>query len=185
MEKLNNEATLLKRDGVEASLNFEVWRVIRDPDTLKFHSETLNQHSAYFQVAVNAHFVAMILPLYRIFERRENSINLPQLIKKLRSNSTLEEDALTYLEQKLDELKPTWVKIAVLRNEVFGHRSSKYDVSESFARAKISSDDLEIFVGDTLGLLNEVDRLLNEKYFLCKTGAGEDLLSILRVLSIK
>ena len=182
MEELKNQAKSLRRDGIEALLNYEVWWTIRSPARSKLHIETLNKYSAYFEVAVNAHFVAMILPLYRIFETRKNSINLPQLVKKLRSKNVLEKSVLTNIEQQIQALNPTWIKIAKLRNEVFGHRSAKYDIEQSFARAKITPNDIEKLVRNTLVLLNEVDGALNEEYHSYKMGAGENLVSILNAL---
>lgn len=81
------------------------------------------------------------------------------------------------------KLKSTWLKVATLRNEVFGHRSNNFTVEESFKKAQISSNDISKFVDDTFTLLNDVDSEVNpDSYEAYQVNAGDELNQVLAVL---
>ena len=172
----------LRKDAVEARLHFEIWWAYGDPNNPALYSQVMDRYSTFFITSKNAHFVATILPLYRIFETRSDTVNLPQLLKKLREVKVLQSIQLIEFENEFLTAKPVWVKIATLRNEVFGHRSNKFTVEASFKKAGISANDIFDFIDKTLNLLNKVDLQLNSNsYQAFQTNSGEDIRQILNV----
>ena len=63
-----------------AGLNYEIWWVYKEKESRKRFVDTLNTYPLFFQTSLHAHFVAMIVSLYRLFETRNDTINIPQLI---------------------------------------------------------------------------------------------------------
>ena len=183
MEDYSEISKNLRKEAIEALLNYEIWWTYRDPDIAPMYTDILNRHSTFFTTSKNAHFVAMVLPLYRIFETRKDSINLPRLLRKLRDDGILPVIQLDELDKQYQKLKPAWLKIATLRNEVFGHRSGDLTVEESFKKAQISSNDISKFIDEILILLNKVDSQLNpDSYQSFQVNSGDELKQILTIL---
>ena len=41
----------------------------------------MKNYKMFFQTSIHAHFVALIVALYRLYENNKNTINIPQLLK--------------------------------------------------------------------------------------------------------
>ena len=143
-----------------AALNFDVWWVYKSKDTRPQYVETMNRYGLFFQTSIHAHFVALLVALYRIYETREDTYNIPSLIKTIKKNASLSTSALSAIQSIYDEARPLWKKVSILRNKAFGHRSKAHTVDEVFAEAGVSADELKRLVALTKDLLNEITHAL-------------------------
>lgn len=173
-------AEFLRRDVIEALLNYEVWWAYRSPETTAKYAAVMDQYPALFNTAIGAHFVAIILPLFRIFDER--SENLKDLMLRMQSEGVVSADRFNELDRKRISLEPRWKKIAILRNEVFGHRSANFSVQNSFTKAKISADFLREFIEELLILLNDVSSELSDSYNTYHLNSGAEAEAILAIL---
>ena len=78
------------RDAVvAASLNYDVWWVYKSEDSRPKYVSAMNRYTPFFQTSLQAHFLGLLVPLYRIYETRRDTHNIPQLIKRLRATKAL------------------------------------------------------------------------------------------------
>ena len=146
----------LQQSVQTAALNFNVWWVYRSESTRPKYIDVLNRYPLFFQTSIHAHFVALLVALYGLYETRKDTYNIPDLLKLLRADGMLSADTVDSIQSIYDQAKPIWVKVTILRNNAFGHRSKVHTVEESFAKAGVSPDELKLLVGLTEDLLNEV-----------------------------
>ena len=79
----------------------------------------------------------MLIALYRLYETRRDTISFPQLLKLLGSDHSLSDDAINRVHELMQEAKPIWIKIGIIRSEVFAHLNNQRDIEESFKKADL------------------------------------------------
>lgn len=77
-------------------------------------------------------------------EKRSDTLNFGTLLSRFKDS--LSDASYGELAAKIAELKPVWVKLAVLRNEIFAHRTNKRAIADSFRKASISSTEIESYI---------------------------------------
>jgi len=77
-------------------------------------------------------------------EKRPDTLNFGTLLSRFKDS--LSETSYRELASKVAELKPVWVKLAVLRNEIFAHRTNNCAIADSFSRASISPTEIEAYI---------------------------------------
>ncbi len=165
-----------------AALNYDVWWVYKSKDTRPRYLGTMNRYGLFFQTSLHAHFVALLVALYRLYEKREDTINIPSLLRRLRSEQTLSTAVLDELDAIYARAKPLWVKVSILRNKAFGHRSRAHSVADTFREAAVSPDQLKQLVETTKKLLNTLTRAWDRSTHAFNLGAREDLIELLNDL---
>lgn len=142
----------LRHTVTMASLNYEIWWIYKEkrPE----YVDTMNRYTLFFQTSIHAHFVAMLVALYRLYETRKDTYNIPELLCRLRKENSLKEEVLNELDNMYQELKPLWIKVNILRNKAFGHRSTDYTFEEVFEETSVNPDELRDLVEGTKRLLN-------------------------------
>jgi HEPN domain-containing protein len=165
-----------------AGLNYEIWWTYQGPDTRPDHVETMNRYNKFFFTSQHAHFVALLMALYRIFEKRRDTYNVPQLLKRLRKHELLDEPKLDELEQMHMEARNLWEKVSTLRNEAFGHRSNKLDIGDVFKKANIRPEDIRTLIEKTEELMNTLTKSLNRSVHSFNYGSGHETVRLLENL---
>src|SRR4051794_26110871 len=78
------------RDTVRhAWLDYEIWWVYKSADTRPEYADTMNRYTLFFHTSIHAHFVALLVALYRLYERRKDTYNIPTFINLLRANGSI------------------------------------------------------------------------------------------------
>jgi hypothetical protein len=175
----------LQDAAIAAGLNYEIWWAFKSSDTRPKYIDVMNRYVGYFRVAIHAHFVAMLMALYRIYETREDTHNFPKLLDRLEQDGALSSDVVTSLRSQYRELKPLWVKISILRNEGFGHRSLELDTDAVFDKAGITGNEFKELVERTKSLLNELTGVLRDSMHAFNLNATRDTIRMLEDLKVK
>jgi hypothetical protein len=76
-------------------------------------------------------------------------------------------------------LKPFWVKISILRNEGFGHRSLDLATDAVFAKAGVTPNEFKELVERTKTMLNELTGALRDSTHAFNLSATRDTLRML------
>lgn len=121
---------------IAADHNHDIWWIYKSKDTRPKFIETMNMYLGFFQTSIHAHFVAMVIALYRLFENRRDTISIPRLLKILDRNCVLSDDAKDRVMELMEKAKPLWIKIGIVRSEVFAHLSEG-SIEESFKKADL------------------------------------------------
>lgn len=163
-----------------AGLNYEIWWVYKSEDTRPVYVEAMNRYGLFFQTSIHAHFVALLVELYRLYETRDDTFNIPSLLKILKVEARLSDATLRLLEEIYkNEAKPLWIKVNILRNKAFGHRSVAHTVEEVFGEAGVMPDELRDLLAVTKKLLNELTHAWNKGVHAFNLGSREDTLRLL------
>ncbi|NOS73419.1 MAG: hypothetical protein HOP36_02520 [Methyloglobulus sp.] len=154
-DEIDSYISELRQTVSIANLHYEVWWVFKDKENGSKYIKTLNQYNLFFQTTIQAHFVATIISLYRVYETRKDTYNIQALINRL-ENTKFSREKLSELKALFTRSKPIWLKVNILRNKVFGHRNNKSTVSEAFEEADIKPSDLKELMELTKEILNLV-----------------------------
>jgi hypothetical protein len=173
----------LRHTITAAGLNYEIWWVYKSKDTRPIYVDTMNRYNLFFQTSIHAHFVALLVELYRLYETRDDTFNIPSLLKILKDQKRLPNPMLELLEGLYkDAAKPLWIKINILRNKAFGHRSVAHTVEEVFKEAGVTPNELRDLVEVTKKLLNELTHAWDKSTHAFNLGSREDTLKLLQDL---
>jgi hypothetical protein len=172
----------LQDAATAAGLNYEIWWAFKSSDTRPKYIDVMNRYLGYFWVAIHAHFVAMLIALYRIYETRPDTHNFPKLLDRLEANGALTADVIASLRSQYQQLKPLWVKVSILRNEAFAHRPIELDTGAVFAKAGVTRNELKALVEQTKSMLNELTRELKDSAHAFNLNATRDTIRMLEAL---
>jgi hypothetical protein len=200
-ESIGQYIAELRHTTTVAALNYEVWWVYKSKDTRPKYVKGMNQYSLFFQTSTHAHFVALLVELYlvallvdvylvallvelyRLYETRSDTYNFPGLLKELKSLDAFSEEDLEEIEKLYkEEAKPLWVKVSILRNKAFGHRSNAHTVKEVFEEAGVTPDELRDLVDVTKKLMNRITNVWDRSTHAFNLGSRESLINLLEDL---
>jgi hypothetical protein len=173
---------------VIAKLNYEIWWLYKGKQNRKRFVDVLNDYPLFFQTSLHAHFVAMIIALYRLCETRKDTINLLQLVRLLRKDSTLPVQEIKSMESDIARMKPLWQKVSILRNDMFGHQSNKFDDDTVWKKASVTSNQFKKLIHDSEDVLNRITHVWAKSthvFNLSATSDAERLLADLKWLNEK
>lgn len=181
--KIQSYITELRDTVIAAGLNYEVWWIYKEKNSRKKYVDTMNDYTMFFQTSIHAHFVALLVALYRLYETRPDTINIPGLLKLLDENDGISKAALNEIRYLHQEAHNLWIKVSILRNEVFGHRSSKYSVADVFKRAGVTPNELTDLIEKTKVLLNKITHEWDKDTHAFNLEASHDTHSLLEDLT--
>ena len=171
---------------ISASFHFDIWWVYKEKDSRARYVDTLNDYFNFFKTSLQAHFLSVVVELYKLFETRKDTINFPRLIKLLNENNLLDPDILKKVEAEKRSLKVLWKKIAILRSELFAHTSIDLSYREVFKKAEITPDNIRDLIDRAKKLLNQISEGLEKNTYIFDLEATGDTVRVLEDLkSIK
>lgn len=138
----------------KASLNHDIWRMYKLERKPYIDIMNDNRYLLFFTVSIHAHFVACVIALYRLFETRKDTNNIPNFIQSLKKRTDFSEEKLQEMIKILDTIKPIWVKISILRNEVFGHQNKDNSIEEIFKKADLKIDDFQKIIDESKKIID-------------------------------
>lgn len=164
--QLREDFDLVGHIAVRARVFLDIWWVYDGKPSREKHLETMNRFSEFYRFEPHAHFVAMVMYLSQLFESRDETLNLPSLLKNARSVGVLKSAS----EQGfliLDSVKPLVSKVMILRSNLFAHRNAKLSYKEVFDKAKVTQDQLRELSKAALHIANllGIAAGINEKLF--------------------
>jgi len=160
-----------------ASMNYRIWRIYTDPSDRAKYLEVLRKYNAFFLTSLQAHFLATIITLYGLYERRPESISLSRLVQHTSDDKLRRE-----LQPILDEAHSIWrKKITILRNEVYAHLSDT-DFEAKFSKAKLSPNEIERLIELSRQLLNKLSYASDRSTFAFNLDPATDTHNLLDTL---
>ena len=156
-------------------LKIATWTVVREPwqpsprkldspeavvELARRYVDVLNRYPVFSQTSIHAHFVALLVALYRVYETRRDTINLAQLLRLLRDSGKIDAAKLEEAKRECEDAKQLWVKVAILRNEAFGHQRNDTNIEEVFRKAGVKPLEVKELVDRTQHIVNKLSRAL-------------------------
>ena len=157
-----------------AVLNYDIWWVYKSDRTRPKYIDAMNRYHLFFSTSIHAHFVALIVALYRLYEKRRDTHNIPGLIELVEKEGLIGVTTLTLIRAKYESARPLWKKVAVVRNKAFGHHSAAHTDEEVFREAGVSSNDLKQLLEISKALLNELTQERSDNVHAWNLSGTED-----------
>jgi hypothetical protein len=159
MDKIKLYIENLHYTIVVASLNFDVYRDLTSDKTRPQYVDIMNAYLDFFEASIHAHFVAVVVALYRLYEKRskKDTYNISDLIKLIEKQGALSKVKITEVKQIYKYAEPIWEKICILRNNCFAHLSVKSSIKEFFKKAGLKPKD----VGKLIDLSEEILNIIS------------------------
>jgi hypothetical protein len=179
-EKINTYIDDIRHAATVAELNYEIWWVYKGKraDIVNI----LNTYEMFFQTSIHAHFVALLVALYRIYEKRKDTINIKELLKLIDKAKPFSPEQKNEIENIMTEANALWIKVSILRNEAFGHRSNQNSVGDAFKKAGITYDEFKNLVELTKLLINKITHYYQRSTHAFNLGATNSLMALLNDL---
>lgn len=179
---LSSHVDALRHGANVATLNYDIWWVYKSKEHRPVYVSTMNNYIGFFDTSLHAHFVALLVALYPMYETRRDTINIPRLLRILDAERQIPANVLAKANAIYAEAKPLWVKVGVLRNNAFGHRSDSKTIEAIFKEAGITPNQLKKLIDLTKRLLNTVSRALDGTVHAFNLAATEATLRLLQDL---
>ena len=182
IDNINSNIAAFQHAIVVAELNYDIWWIYKEKNNRKKYLNILNTYPLYFQTSLHAHFVAMILPLYRLYEKRKDTMNIPQLIRLCKEQSILTNDIIKGIESDINSIRPLWRKVHTLRNNMFGHRANKLSDDAIWTAANVTPNQFKKLIDDSKALVNNISRQWSKSSHAFNLSATEDTIQLLEDL---
>ncbi len=179
---LPNAVKALRHITGRVSLSYEIWWTCSSKTYRREFSETLEQNYGFFEPTIHAHFVAVLVGLYSLYETRKDTYNIGGTIKLLSADSTVSQRSLSKIAALNATAKPLWVKISVLRNNAFGHRSADKTIPQIFKDANVRPNEIRRLIEITKRLLNVITKEVEGQVKPFDLGATFETVQVLKKL---
>jgi AbiU2 len=135
----------------------DVWSCLEDAREDPETHEVMDAHfSEFFIFTLHAHFVAFVVHIAALFEKRQDTINLRRLINEMKATATLSSKVAAEIDALLGEAELLATKVTTLRNNLFAHRSAFLSYAEIFEMADVAEDELRTITEIGLKIANQL-----------------------------
>ena len=137
-----------------AELNYKIWWIYKHEPPA--YGAIFNRYLGFFRVSRHAHFVAMLMALYKLGDPHRDSASVRTLLCEAAEAPAFDPKVLSSAQTRLSALEPRWTKIRTLRHKLFAHRDRHLDYDAVLKSVAIKHDDFRDLVDQFFGLLNEI-----------------------------
>ena len=139
--------------AVRARVFLDIWWVYEGAPTRGKYLPTMNRFSEFYRFEPHAHFVAMVMYLSQLLEKRRDTLNLPALVERA-SSAGVPASTIGRAQVALDAANPLASKVMVLRSNLFAHRSANLSYAKVFELADVNPDQLREVSDTSLKIVN-------------------------------
>jgi len=180
--KINSYIEKLSSSITRAELNYDIWRVYKTKQYRKLLLQASHNYPNFFPVSVHAHFVAMVIALYRLLENRNDTVNFNQLIIVVKHNTHFTKRDIANIQRRINSILPLWKKIEILRNNIFGHETNQFTINP-WTVAKITPNNVKKIIEKYKNLLNCISKKWNGKHYMFSLSASAHTKGLLKDLN--
>ncbi len=159
-----------------ADLHQRIYWIYKNKDDRAKYVDTLNRYLGFFASSTQAHFLAIVVILYAIYEHRRDTVNMGRL----------HEGASAELKASLNadytRAKAIWKKVAILRNNHVGHVTDRLDIEAVFKLANITYDEIKELIELTKKLVNSFSYAEDRSSFADSLDSAKDTYRMLERL---
>lgn len=150
---------------------FDVWWLYESSDSRPEVIQALNRFPEFFRFDSHAHFVAMVNHLASLYEKRPDTINFEALIQEASQGQLVASQALAEAQQRLQAVAALRPKVAILRSNLFSHRSGSVSYQKAFDLAAITPFQLRDLTDAGLSISNALSKArgMSECFYLPAT----------------
>jgi hypothetical protein len=124
---------------VRSRLFFDLWFYFEEAKTRPKTLETMREYNEFFRFTPHAYFVAYVVHIAAMFDRRRDTISLLRLAHEMKAARLIQGQAITDLDALLAEAAPIASKVTILRHYAFAHRSARISYGTAFKKAAVTA----------------------------------------------
>ena len=174
----------LRNVVIGAKVHGEIWRTLAARQNRKRFKKGFKSHESFLAYAVRANFLTTICLLYILGETKKGRAGIPLLLQELRKLKLLSPQLIKRFEQRYSRfIKPIWMKVCTLRNNVFAHFNLQSDPSFFFKQVRLTPNQIKRLTRNAENLLNSVTRAVNRDTHAFNLGGKQLTLSVLKKLN--
>jgi hypothetical protein len=141
---------------VRSRLFFDLWFYFEGPETRPKIIETMREYNEFFRFTPHAYFVAYVVHIAAMFDKRTDTISLVRLAREMKKACLIQRQAITELDGLLAEATPIVSKVAILRHHAFAHRSATISYDAAFKKAAVTAAQLRDLTEIALKIANRL-----------------------------
>lgn len=149
---LTEQIESASRMALRCHTHLALWRVTAGVEGRERHLGVLEDHWEHLRFLQHGQLATAVVELHSLLDANEATINLPHLVAALER----EKGSLPLLTGALASVRDPFVKVRLLRNAVFAHRTRKNSYNDVFTRAAITPDQLQELVVTCIKIANEL-----------------------------
>ena len=138
----------------QAEVHHDLLCALRDASADKTNLIKLNRNRRFFAGVESALFYSTVVLLYSLYETRKDTINFFRLLDALDDIATV--DQLESYRGRIEQVKPLWIKIGILRNEMIGHQSLEGTALAVQTKASLNTSHVDKFLEASKKLLLDI-----------------------------
>jgi hypothetical protein len=150
-DRVERAAQLVLRSGIF----FDIWFYFEGSHTRPAIIDTMREYSEFFRFAPYAHFVAFVVSIAAIFDKRRDTINLRYLASEMARSKLLSTQTQTDVDA-LRQAEPLVSKVAILRHNAFAHRSAAISYDDVFKKAAVTPFQMRDLTEIALQIANQL-----------------------------
>ena len=139
---------------VRARLFLDLWFYFEEKTTRAKIIDAMREYNEFFRFTPHAYFVAYIVHIAAMFDRRKDTIRLPRLAKEMKMSRLLQGNSAAEVDRLLAEAAPIASKVLVLRHYAFAHRSARISYDDAFKEAAVNPNQLHELTEVALSIAN-------------------------------
>jgi hypothetical protein len=113
-----------------------------------------NRNLRFFAGIESALFNSTIVLLYSLYERRSDTASFYQLVDQIASIAS--QQNIDEYRARLSAIKPTWIRVNIIRNEIVGHQTLERDRSATELKAGLMFSDVDTLLIHARQLLFDI-----------------------------
>lgn len=177
---LNDRIRIAAQLAVRCRIFFDLWWLQSSKGARRRFHSAFDKHWDFFRFDAHAHFVACILYTSAVMDDDPNTVGVCGLLAELSSNHRLNQSA--DIDVKLKAVRAIAPKVAILRNNLFAHRSGTIDYEGAFKKARLTPNELRRLVKLILAIANHLlaaRQMSPEAHYSLPAERATDMLRVL------
>lgn len=138
----------------QAQVHHDLFVALRGCTEVPENLVKFNRNVRFFGGVESALFNSTIVLLYTLYETRSDTVNFQQLLKQLRTS--LSDSDLEGFRERLCAIKPTWLRVGVLRNKQVGHQTLGQSRASVESTARLMFSDVDALLEHARNLLFDI-----------------------------
>lgn len=137
-KRLETAAQLILRTRIF----YDIWRFFEGEETRPSIIETMRCYSEFFRFDPHAHFVAFVVHVAALFDKRRDTVDLPRLAEEFNDSGLISAQVAAEVAALLGQAAPLASKAIILRSNLFAHRSATLSYGDTFKKAAVTPNQL-------------------------------------------
>lgn len=168
---------------IKTNMNYEIWWELSGTNIPKYVS-LLNQEKHFWISTINAHYSNLIICLYKLFDKNNDTVNLMKLQKVVKKNKIFKDKEFNALISEYKKASFIWEKVKILRHNLYAHNSLKFvDYKDVYKKANVTPDEFKELIELSIKIIDIIYGKSHNSSILFCISAIEDTHSVLKKLS--